>query len=104
MRTFIFAGFLTLAACGSKSSPAPTTPEPTGETATDPTTNACNPEGENGTPTTMEQCQCMGFEAVGDIGDGQVKCPDGLTEVSKIRYGIEGGVCCAKGEPGVQAS
>ena len=31
---------------------------------------------------------------VGDIGDGQVKCPEGIEEISRIQYGIEGGVCC----------
>ena len=47
-----------------------------------------------GAPATAEQCECKGFTVVGDIGDGQVACPEGLTEVSRIQYGIEGGVCC----------
>ena len=45
-------------------------------------------------PTNAEQCECLGHQVVGDIGNGQVACPDGTTEVAKIQYGIEGGVCC----------
>lgn len=95
MRNLIASAFLVvaLAACGSKSSPPPASPDPQPD-VTDPSA-ACNLEGENGTPATAEQCECLGFEVVGDIGDGQVKCPDGKSEVSKIRYGIEGGVCCS---------
>ena len=26
--------------------------------------------------------------------------PEGQVEISRINYGIEGGVCCEKGEPG----
>lgn len=109
MRTILLSALLAaaLAACGNKSKPAPTqtdgTGAGTGTGAADPSA-ACNLEGENNTPATAEQCECMGMTVVGDIGDGQVKCPDGLTEVSRIRYGIEGGVCCAKGEPGPEAS
>ena len=36
----------------------------------------------------------LGHQVVGDIGNGQVACPDGTTEVARIQYGIEGGVCC----------
>jgi hypothetical protein len=67
------------AACGNKQTPAPT-----------PTPAGC---GE-GAPATAEQCECHGWQVVGDIGDGQVECPDGTSEVSRIQYGIEGGVCC----------
>ena len=96
MRILIALSFaLSLAACGSKAKPAPPEPAPTGGSA-DPAA-ACNPEGPDGTPATAEQCECMGLQVVGDIGDGQVKCPDGSTEVSRIRYGIEGGVCCQAG-------
>ena len=69
-------------ACGGKSTPAP---------ASKP---ACELDGPGGTPATGEQCECAGYQVVGDIGDGQVKCPEGTTEVSRINYGIEGGVCC----------
>lgn len=80
------------AACGGKSKPP--APEPA---------QTCEATGENGTPATAEECECAGLMVVGDIGDGQVKCPDGVVEVSRIRYGIEGGVCCAKGEPPPEA-
>ena len=85
---------LSLAACGGggKSKPADTSPP-------DPSA-ACHLDGEGGTPSTAEQCECAGYEVVGDIGDGQVKCPEGQVEISRINYGIEGGVCCEKGEPG----
>lgn len=88
MRTLLLALALasSLAACGGKSRPAPA-PTP-----------ACQLDGPGGTPATAEQCECAGMQVVGDIGDGQVACPEGLTEVSRIQYGIEGGVCCAKGE------
>jgi hypothetical protein len=80
------------AGCGGKSKPAePVTPDPSA---------ACHLDGENGTPATAEQCECAGYQVVGDIGDGQVTCPEGTTEVSRIQYGIEGGVCCVKGQPG----
>jgi hypothetical protein len=78
------------AACGGKSKPAPANPDPA---------PSCQATGDNGTPATAEECECAGHLVVGDIGDGQVKCPDGVIEVSRINYGIEGGVCCAKGEP-----
>jgi hypothetical protein len=102
MRTILVTIVLALAACGSKSTPAPA-PTPSTGSSTDPAA-ACNLEGPDHTPATKEQCDCMGMQSVGDIGNGQVKCPDGTIEVSKIRFGIEGGVCCAKGEPGPEAS
>lgn len=61
--------FLLVAACGDESTPAPA-------------------------PTTIEECEAAGYRVVGDIGDGQVECPDGQEEVSRLEYGIEGGVCC----------
>jgi hypothetical protein len=77
---------LGLSACGGKSKP-PTEPAPT---TGDPASGAP-------TPTTAEECEAAGYTVVGDIGDGQVKCPDGTTEISHIKYGIEGGVCCDGG-------
>ena len=78
---------LALAACGGKPKAAPA-PTP-----------ACQLDGPNGTPATADQCTCAGMLVVGDRGDGQVACPDGAVEVSRIQLGIEGGLCCAKGEP-----
>lgn len=96
---FLLSITCALAGCGSKSTP-PTEPEPGSAAATG--ADDCGiPEG--GTPANGEQCECAGMTVVGDIGDGQVKCPDGLIEVSRIQHGIEGGVCCAKGEPGPAA-
>ena len=93
MRNLTIALVMILAAaCGGKSKPAPAEPSAT-----------CAATGENGTPATAEECECAGLMVVGDIGDGQVKCPDGVVEVSRIQYGIEGGVCCAKGEPAPEA-
>ena len=83
----IAISFVLAAACGSKSKPA----------STEPTEAACAATGENGTPATAEECECAGMMVVGDIGDGQVKCPEGTNEVSRIQYGIEGGVCCTQG-------
>lgn len=82
----------TLAACGGKDkAPAPTTPDPTA---------SCQLTGEGNTPADAPQCECAGYLVVGDIGDGQVRCPDGTTEISRINYGIEGGVCCTQPEGG----
>lgn len=85
MKRTLFAFALTLAACGGKSKPAEPTPTPT---------QAADDCGVTDVPATAEQCECKGLTVVGDIGDGQVACPEGSTEVSKISYGIEGGVCC----------
>jgi hypothetical protein len=63
-----------------------------------PPTNHVPPEPP-AAPTTAEECEAAGYTVVGDIGDGQVKCPAGTEEVSRIQYGIEGGVCCKPGAP-----
>ena len=89
MKRIIFAFAITLAACGGKSKPAEPEPTPTEQAGDD-----CGIDPAVGTPATAEQCECKGLTVVGDIGDGQVACPEGSTEVSKISYGIEGGVCC----------
>jgi hypothetical protein len=86
------------AACGGKSNPAPA-PEP----APDPDSVGLGSEGcGEDAPATAEQCECHGWQVVGDIGDGQVKCPDGTKEMSRIEYGIEGGVCCAPDAPAAE--
>ena len=87
LTSVLLSASLVLAACGGKAKPAPT-PAPT-ETA-----DTCGVQSSNGVPTNAEQCECLGHQVVGDIGNGQVACPDGTTEVAKIQYGIEGGVCC----------
>lgn len=95
--SFLLAITCALAGCGGKSSTPPAEPEP-GTAAATGTTDCGVADGT--TPTNAEQCECMGHTVVGDIGDGQVKCPDGTTEVSRIQYGIEGGVCCSQGDAG----
>ncbi len=81
---------LFVAACGGKSNPAPA-PQPDPGDGAGLGSEGC---GEDA-PATAAQCECHGWQVVGDIGDGQVKCPDGTKEMSRIEYGIEGGVCCA---------
>ena len=91
MRTLLTLAFsLALVACGgaSKPAPTPTTPTPTESGDT------CGVQSSNGMPTNAEQCECLGFTVHGDIGDGNVACAEGETEVARISYGIEGGVCC----------
>jgi hypothetical protein len=91
-KAFLIACFA--AACGGKQAPTPA-PEPAEGPAGQSTgAPAC---GDDGKPTNAEQCECHGWTVVGDIGNGQVACPDGTTEVSRITYGIEGGVCCSPG-------
>ena len=92
MRTLLPSLVLALAAAacgGSKSAPPPPTPA----------VADCHLDGPDGTPSTAEQCECAGLQVVGDIGDGNVACPEGTAEVSRIAYGIEGGVCCATTKP-----
>jgi hypothetical protein len=83
----LFASLFVLGAACSKKGPPPTEPTPGTSAAT----------GEPAAPTTAEECESAGYQVVGDIGDGQVKCPEGTTEISRIQYGIEGGVCCSGG-------
>jgi hypothetical protein len=56
----------------------------------------CGLDAANAVPATAAQCECKGMRVVGDIGNGHAACPSGMNEVSKIRFGLEGGVCCAK--------
>lgn len=50
-------------------------------------------------PATAEHCACLGGYVRGDIGDGQVACPQGETQLERVNQGIEGAVCCAKSRP-----
>lgn len=93
MRTssLVLALALALAACGGGSPPAAQpTPVTTGDT--------CGVEATGGVPADAKQCECLGYQVVGDIGDGNVACPDGTTQVARIAYGIEGGMCCKGGD------
>jgi hypothetical protein len=75
VKTLSIILLLFVAACGCKSAPKPTDPGPA-------------------TPTTAAECEAAGYQVVGDIGDGKVQCPGGAEEVSRITYGVEGGLCC----------
>ena len=91
--SLILSAVLALAACGGSSKPTPTPPGPP---QGDPSAVAeCGLAEPGAAPANAEQCECLGHQVVGDIGNGQVACPDGTTEVARIAYGIEGGVCCA---------
>lgn len=80
---------LSLFGC-SKPAPrdAPTSPSAGAETPPD--AHACS-EGAASTPA---HCECLGGYVKGDIGDGQVACPQGETELERVQQGIEGAVCC----------
>jgi hypothetical protein len=41
-----------------------------------------------------EHCTCLGGYVKGDIGDGNVACAEGETELERVQQGIEGAVCC----------
>jgi hypothetical protein len=74
--------------CGhSGSAPAPTV-------ATGPQTSTASC-GEDA-PNTPAHCECLGGYVKGDIGDGQVACPQGETELERVQQGIEGAVCCKR--------
>lgn len=47
-------------------------------------------------PATPAHCQCLGGYVRGDIGDGQVTCPPGETQLERVQQGIEGAVCCKR--------
>lgn len=49
-----------------------------------------------GAPATPEHCECLGGYVRGDIGDGHVACPQGETELERVRQGVEGAVCCKR--------
>jgi hypothetical protein len=50
---------------------------------------------------TGEECREAGHTLVLDTGDGRTfrddyRCPGGIAPVSRVRFGLEGGVCCPK--------
>ena len=93
LRASLLALVVLAAACGGKAKSS-TPAEP------DPDQHGLGSEGcGEDAPSTPEQCECHGYQVVGDIGDGQVACPDGTREVARLEYGIEGGLCCAPEAP-----
>ena len=77
-----------LAGCAKQGQPA-TAPAPQAATT------AC---GEDA-PASPAHCACLGGYVRGDIGDGQVACPQGETELERVQQGIEGAVCCKSAVP-----
>ncbi len=43
----------------------------------------------------VAECEALGGQVRGDIGDGQIQCAAGERELGRVSVGIEGGVCCA---------
>jgi hypothetical protein len=46
-------------------------------------------------PTTLETCECHGGEFQASLGTSWQTCPEDETEIGTVRFGIEGGLCCA---------
>jgi hypothetical protein len=85
-------GALVLGLVGcSKQTPAPPPSESTGQEAVE----TCGSDA----PATPAHCECLGGYVKGDIGDGQVACPQGETELERVQQGIEGAVCCKAAMP-----
>ena len=86
MRIFL-AAFLFVAACGGKSAPAPN-PDP------DPDPDTTTEEEPTEDMMSVEDCEASGGQVVGDIGDGNVACPDDTEESGKVSGGVETQLCC----------
>ena len=74
--------------CGDKKSES--APAPTQAAAGQESAEACG----SGAANTPEHCACLGGYVRGDIGDGHVSCPQGETELERVKQGIEGAICC----------
>ena len=84
-----------LFACSSPQSSPPTiTPSgpPGGSAEPQPEGSATPPPA---TAMSPEDCKAQGGTVKNDIGNGSVKCEDTEKELGKVRFGMEGGVCCA---------
>ncbi len=93
--TALAFSFALLAACSGGNTQPPTSPapEPTPTQAPPPPDPSQAGSAEAMAP---ETCTQQGGEVRGDIGDGQIACAEGETELGKVTTGIEGGVCCKK--------
>lgn len=80
---------LLLGPLGCAHPPAPEAHSPSGPQAA---SAACGSQAA----ATPAHCECLGGYVKGDIGDGQVACPQGETELERVRQGIEGAVCCKR--------
>ncbi len=47
-------------------------------------------------PDSPAHCECLGGYVRGEDETGKVACPQGETELSRVRQGIEGAVCCKR--------
>jgi len=65
---------------------------PTVATGPQSSSASCGEDAAN----TPAHCECLGGYVKGDIGDGQVACPQGETELERVQQGIEGAVCCKR--------
>ncbi len=83
--------FLGLAACGGSTTAPTGAPSPVDPPGSAPD---CGRGGDPDAAMTPDQCQCLGGQVRGDIGDGQIQCADGERELGRVATGIEGGVCC----------
>ena len=91
MRTTLAIAFsMFLAACGSSK---PDTEEPTTTNTTEEQPAEEQP-AEEAAAVTPEECEASGGQVVGDIGDGNVQCPAGTFESSKVSGGVEAMLCC----------
>src|SRR5687767_15407436 len=88
-RASLLIAMIMIAACSSKTAPA----APPTASATEGAEHVASDCSE-GAPATPAHCECLGGYVKGDIGDGQVACPQGETELERVQQGIEGAVCC----------
>jgi putative hemolysin len=91
MRFIALAFALSIAACSSPAKPV-AQPDPT---TTEPPPPA-DPSQTGNAALTPDECTAKGGTVKGDIGDGQVACAEGETELGKVATGVEGGLCCGK--------
>lgn len=91
MRIFLAAFLFVAAACGGSSTPAPQDP------CADPCKGKEPPVDEPVGDETMmspEECESAGGQVVGDIGDGNVACPEGTESSGNVSGGVEQQLCC----------
>jgi hypothetical protein len=93
--SLVLALALFLAACGSSK---PDTEEPT-NTTEEPTTTEDPGTTEEPAVVAPEECEAAGGQVAWDIGDGNVQCPAGTFESSKVSGGVEPGLCCQPTPP-----
>lgn len=91
--------------CGPQSkqpadAPIPALSAVAAETKT-PTTDPA-PDAATSSTLTLDECRSRPGEVLTDKGDGSLHaqgCPDGRTELGRVRVGLENGLCCAPAAP-----